>query len=137
MRGAPAAGLMAPPQASGAFARLLGVEVVSESEEKVELSLDLREEHFRDGGIVHGGVMMSLLDMAMAASVVRTLGPDQRTASVSLTTDFVRPASGGRLVARGRLVRRGATMAFPEGELVGSDGKLVARATGVWAILAR
>ena len=125
---------MAQPKTSGPFARLLGVEVVSESDQGVELAIDLREDHFREGGIVHGGVMMSLLDMAMAGSVARTLEAGQRTASVSLTTDFVRPASSGRLVARGRLVRRGATMAFPEGELVDGEGKLVARATGVWVI---
>lgn len=125
---------MAPPKTSGPFAKLLGVEVLSESDEGVSLALDATEDHFREGGIVHGGVMMSLLDMAMAGTVARTLQPGQRTASVSISTDFVRPASAGRLVARGRLVRRGATMAFPEGELVDGAGKLVARATGVWAI---
>lgn len=125
---------MAPPKTSGAYARLLGVEVVSESDEAVVLALEATEDHLREGGIVHGGAMMSLLDMAMAGSVARTLAPGQRTASVSITTDFLRPAAVGRLVARGRLVRRGATMAFPEGELEDAAGKLVARATGVWAI---
>lgn len=125
---------MAHPKTSGPYAKLLGVEVLAESDESVALALEATEDHLREGGIVHGGVMMSLLDMAMAGTVARTLQPGQRTASVSITTDFVRPASAGRLVARGRLVRRGATMAFPEGELVDGDGRLVARATGVWAI---
>lgn len=125
---------MAPPRTSGPYAKLLGVEVLAESDEGVELALDATEEHLREGGIVHGGAMMSLLDMAMAGTVARTLETGQRTASVSITTDFVRPASTGRLVARGRLVRRGATMAFPEGEIVDAQGRLVARATGVWAI---
>lgn len=123
-----------PPKTSGPYAALLGVEVVSESDEAVVLALDATEDHLREGGIVHGGAMMSLLDMAMAGSVARTLAPGQRTASVSITTDFLRPASVGRLLARGRLVRRGQTMAFPEGELEDAEGRLVARATGVWAI---
>lgn len=125
---------MVAPRTSGPYARLLGVEVLSESDEGVELAIEAREEHERDGGILHGGVMMSILDMAMAATVSRTLGPGERTASVSITTEFLRPAGRGRLVARGRLVRRGATMAFPAGELLDANGKLVARATGVWAI---
>lgn len=145
---------MAAPKTSGAFARLLGVEVVQESDDAIVLALDASNDHERDGGIlhggvrsisedaavaapagvIHGGVMMSLLDMAMAGSVARTLEAGQSTASVSITTDFLRPASQGRLVARARLERRGKTMAFPVGELVDAEGKLVARATGVWAI---
>lgn len=127
---------MPAPKSSGPFAKLLGVEVVSDTEEGVELALDAGLDHERDGGILHGGVMMSLLDMAMAGSVARTLGPGQTTASVSITTDFLRPATQGRLTAKGRLVRRGTTMAFLEGELFDAQGKLVARATGVWAIRA-
>ena len=125
---------MAPPRTSGPFAKLLKVDVVSESDEEVVLALDASEDHLRDGGIVHGGVMMSLLDMAMAGAVARTLAEGQRTASVSITTDFLRAAPPGRLVARGRVVRRGRTMAFPEGALDDAAGELVARASGVWAI---
>ncbi|HET6403134.1 MAG TPA: PaaI family thioesterase [Candidatus Thermoplasmatota archaeon] len=125
------------PRTSGPFARLLGVEVVSQSDEGTVLALDAGPDLEREGGILHGGVLMSLLDMAMAGSVARTLEPGQTTASVSITTDFLRPATQGRLVARGVLVRRGATMAFPVGELHDASGKLVARATGVWAIRAK
>ena len=125
---------MRPPASSGPYAQLLGVNVVRESDEGVELALDATHDHERAGGIVHGGVMMSLLDMAMAGTVFRTLEPGQRTASVSITTDFLRPATAGRLTAKGTLVRRGATMAFPMGELYDATGKLVARASGVWAI---
>ena len=124
-----------PPKTSGPYARLLGVQVVSENDEGVELSLEARYDHEREGGILHGGVMMSLLDMAMAGSVARTLEPGQRTASVSITTDFLRPATRGELRAKATLVRRGSTMAFPVGELYDSQGRLVARATGVWAII--
>lgn len=125
---------MSAPRSSGPFAQLLGVEVVREDDEAVELALEARTELERSGGILHGGVMMSLLDMAMAGTVARTLAPGESTASVSITTDFLRPASQGRLLARGRLERRGKTMAFPVGELVDAEGKLVARSTGVWAI---
>ena len=123
-----------PPQSSGPFARLLGAEVVSNDEAATVLALDAGPDLEREGGILHGGVLMSLLDMAMAGSVSRTLEPGQRTVSVSITTEFLRPAARGRLVARGTLVRRGATMAFPAGEVLDANGKLVARATGVWVI---
>lgn len=125
---------MPPPRSSGPYAKLLGVEVVREEDGLVELAVNAARDHERDGGAIHGGVMMSILDMAMAGTVVRTLGPGESTASISITTDFLRPATAGRLTARGRLERRGRTMAFPVGELVDAEGRLVARATGVWVI---
>ena len=126
---------MPAPRASGRFAEFLGVELVLDEEKGVELWLDVREDHLREGRIVHGGVMMSLLDMAMATTVARTLKEGERTVSVTINTEFMRPFSSGRLVARARLERRGRTMGFPVGELVDAEGKMIARATGVWAIV--
>jgi uncharacterized protein (TIGR00369 family) len=126
---------MPPPRTSGPFAKLLGVELVREDDQGSELWLDVREDHQREGAIVHGGVMMSLLDMAMAATVARTLKEGERTMSVTINTEFMRPFSSGRLIARARLERRGRTMGFPVGELTDAEGKMIARATGVWAIV--
>ncbi|HUR69644.1 MAG TPA: PaaI family thioesterase [Candidatus Thermoplasmatota archaeon] len=125
---------MAAPRTSGPFAKLLGVDIVREDDACVELAIDARADLHREGGTLHGGAMMSILDMAMAGTVARTLAPGETTASVSITTDFLRAVTGGRLVARARLERRGRTMAFPVGELVDEEGRVVARATGVWVI---
>jgi acyl-coenzyme A thioesterase PaaI-like protein len=51
-----------------------------------------------------------------------------------MTIDFLRPARAGPLVARGRVGKRGRSMAFPSAELFDGQGELVARAHGVWAI---
>lgn len=129
---------MSHPASSGPFAKLLDVRLVEEANDgSVTVAIDVREDHLRAGGIVHGGVMMTMLDVAMAASVGRTLKEGESTVSVNINTDFLRPAARGRLLAKGRLERRGATMAFPVGELRDGEGNLVARATGVWAIRTR
>jgi uncharacterized protein (TIGR00369 family) len=128
-----------PPPGSGPFGASLGLTLAAEhADGAVEVALDARAEHERDGGIVHGGVMMTMLDSAMAAAVRRTLAPDEWIASASITTDFLKPASAGaRLVARGWVERRGRTMAFPRGELRDAEGNVVARASGIWAIQRR
>lgn len=122
------------PSGSGEFARLLDAREGAHDDEHYEVRMTADGRHEREGGILHGGLQMTLLDMAMAGAVGRTLAPDERTASVVINTEFLRPATRGELVARGRLVRRGATMAFPAGELRDATGRLVATATGVWAI---
>ncbi len=121
----------------GPFADLLGVTVRPLGEGACEVSMDARHEHERSGGILHGGVLFSLLDMSMAGAVNTLLAEGETCATASMTIDFMRPAKVGRLVARGRVTRRGRTMAFPSSELVDSAGEVVARASGVWAIRVR
>lgn len=121
----------------GPFADLLGVTVAPLGEGACEVSMDARREHERSGGMVHGGVLFSLLDMSMAGAVNTLLQEGEVCATASMTIDFMRPAKAGRLVARGSVPRRGRGMAFPSSELRDEAGEVVARASGVWAIRRR
>lgn len=103
----------------------------------VEVAVDLEALHLREGGIVHGGVMMTMLDSAMAASIRRTTTPQEWIASVNISTDFLVGAKHGRLIAKGWPERRGKTLAFARGELRDESGALVARAQGIWAVRSR
>ena len=126
---------MHPPSGSGRFGATLGMTLLAEREDgAVEVALDAGDAHLRDGGIVHGGVLFSALDSAMAAAVRRKVGEGAWIASVSITVDFLAGAKEGRLVARGWVERQGRTVAFPRGELRGENGMVVARASGIWAI---
>lgn len=126
---------MYPPPRSGRFATHLGLTLAAEHPDgSVEVAVDADERHEREGEMVHGGVLMTLLDSAMAHAVGRALPSDARIVSVSITTDFLAPAKRGRLVARAWVDREGRTTAFPRGEVRDAAGTLVARATGVWAI---
>jgi 2-keto-4-pentenoate hydratase/2-oxohepta-3-ene-1,7-dioic acid hydratase in catechol pathway len=53
-------------------------------------------------------------------------------ATTTLTTQFIGGAGEGRLVATGRLLRRGQSVAFAAGEVRDERGKIVASATGTW-----
>lgn len=103
-------------------------------EGEVTVDLDAKEHHLNIGGIVHGGVLLSMLDSAMGGAVVTQLNEGEWTATESLTTDFLRAGAVGKLVARGRVDRRGKLTAFVSGEVTNEKGEIVARATGVWAI---
>lgn len=124
-----------PPPGGGPFAKLLDVVTEREPAEgglEVAMLVDGRHENFH--GVTHGGVAMTLLDMAMGGAVRRTLAQGETCASININTDFLRAAPKGKLVARGRVDRRGRTAAFASGELLDPAGNVVARATGIWAI---
>jgi uncharacterized protein (TIGR00369 family) len=124
-----AAGELPPPP----VARLLGFDEIETVEEgRVVFAMDPAEEHLNPLGTVHGGVLTTLLDSAMGCAVHTTLPAGALYTTLELKVNFLRPAfpGGGRLVAEGRVVHRGSSVALAEAQI--SDGatrKLVAHAT--------
>lgn len=111
----------------------LGIRSEDLADGSVRLALVTGPEHVNEVGIVHGGITALLLDGAMGRCAGRTLAPGQSCATVQLSVQYLAPAEG-ELRAVGRVVRRGRSTAFLEGECTRGDGKLVARAHGTWVI---
>jgi uncharacterized protein (TIGR00369 family) len=81
-------------------------------------------------GTVHGGVIMSLLDVALCTAA-RTLHPDsQGVMTIDLSTSFIGGGQGEKLLAEARVLKNGRSMIFVEGEARNADGSLVAKAIG-------
>lgn len=120
------------------FVQQLGFELQSVGDGEAELRLTISEQHLNSWRVAHGGVVMTLLDVAMAhaaRSVNRhlpDLGPGVVT--VEMKTSFMRPGEGA-LRAVGKLLHRSTTMAFCEGSVFGADDKLCAHATGTFKYL--
>ena len=123
------------------FVDTLGFELHRFEGGEAELSIETREPLHNGWGVMHGGVTMTLLDVAMAHAA-RSPGqkgapPDQETVGVvtiEMKTSFMRPGQG-RLVAKGRLLKRTPSMAFCEGSVFDAQGELVAHATGTFKYL--
>jgi uncharacterized protein (TIGR00369 family) len=92
------------------------------------LSLPVEREFTNSLGTVHGGVIMSLLDVALCTAA-RTLHPDSvGVITIDLSTSFIGGGSGERLIAEARVLKDARTMSFVEGEARNADGSLVAKA---------
>ena len=79
-------------------------------------------------GTAHGGVIMSLLDVALCTAA-RTLHPESiGVITIDLSTSFIGGASGKKLYADARVMRDGRSMSFVEAEAKNDDGSLVAKA---------
>ena len=87
------------------------------------------EPHLKNSlGTAHGGVIMSLLDVALCTAA-RTLHPDSiGVITIDLSTSFIGGASGARLLAEARVLKDGRSMSFVEAEAKNEDGSLVAKA---------
>ena len=87
------------------------------------------EPHLRNSlGTVHGGVIMSLLDVALCTAA-RTLHPDSLgVVTIDMSTSFIGGGSGARLLAEARVMKDARTMSFVEAEARNEDGSMVAKA---------
>ena len=100
-----------------------------------KLSLPVEPQLTNSMGAVHGGVIMSLLDVALCTAA-RTLHPEsQGVITINLSTSFIGAGSGERLLAEARVLKDGRSMSFVEGEARNADGSLVAKAVGTVRVL--
>lgn len=131
---------MTEPLAEIPFLRALGAKLVRAHDGRAEIALDLAAEHENSLGVAHGGVVMTLLDVAMARAgrtcVDRDGAEPMVAVTVEMKTSFFRPAVG-RLLARGRVLHRSATMAYCEAELFDGKEHLVAKSLGTFKFLRR
>lgn len=92
------------------------------------LSLPVEREFTNSLGTVHGGVIMSLLDVAVCTAA-RTLHPESiGVITIDMSVSFIGGGTGQRLYADARVLRDGRSMSFAEGEAKNEDGSLVAKA---------
>src|SRR5262245_45854932 len=85
-------------------------------------------------GIVHGGFIASILDIAMGYASLTLLGAEDLQRTLELSVNFLRAAPTDRVIAEGEVLRPGRRTAYCEGSLRSADGELVARASATFTI---
>lgn len=115
------------------FAERLGIRLVHRDVGDVRLELDLNEDHMNSWQMAHGGVIMSMFDIAMAMSAKTLDDASSDAATVELKTNFLKAATG-RITARARAQRAGRSLVFVEGEMRNEPQELLARATGTFKL---
>jgi uncharacterized protein (TIGR00369 family) len=99
----------------------------------------MRPEIFNSFDVVHGGAIMTFLDIVLAAAA-RSVEPSNGVFTIEMKTSFMQAASaplGGRLIGRGRLLHRTRKLAFTEGGVYDPEGRLCAHATGTFKYVPR
>ena len=114
------------------FAKLLGIEVESMEPGHAVLSMQIRDDLKRNGGIAHGGAVATLIDSAMAFAIIPTLAENEHSITVDLTIHYLRPLSEGTARASARVVRAGKRVITVSAELFDHQEKLAATAISTY-----
>jgi len=99
---------------------LLGPEVLQRSENRTVFRFRSRPLLTIPGGAVQGGIVASMLDMAMAFAA-------EPISTVTLHVDYLRPAMGPELTVTANVTRRGSRIVFIEAEMVDQEGRVIAK----------
>ena len=110
------------------FVQFCGIEALDVCEGRTRLRLVLRPEHANNLGIAHGGVLCTLLDVALGTAARLSVG--RPVVTLDMQTRFLNPGRGV-LLAEGRVTRAGRAVIFCEAEIRDVDGVTVASATGL------
>lgn len=115
------------------FVNDLGIEFVSAEKGRAVLALDLLPRHLNGWAVAHGGVIMTMLDVAMAVAG-RSLDPAAVAGvTIEMKTSFVQPGNAGtRIIASAAAFHRASTMAFCDGEVRDTSERLIAKAIGTF-----
>ena len=113
--------------------RTLGF-VVEESPtptESISMSWIVPEELCNSAGNLQGGVLAAFIDALLGGAAAAHLPEDKYPALAEMKVSIFRPApAGSRLRGEGRVLKAGTRVLFVEAEVTGSDGKLIAKASG-------
>jgi uncharacterized protein (TIGR00369 family) len=116
------------------FVEHLGLQLLEKAGGRVLIRLDPRSEHLNSWSGVHGGVLMTLLDVALS-SAARSLDAECIGATtVEMKTNFLSAASGP-VLAQGHAQRAGRSLIFSEGEAIDLTGKVLAKASGTFKLI--
>ena len=113
------------------FLLMIGAELTDEADGVAVVAIDLRPDLLNNHGGGHGGVVMSLLDSAMANAALSKVDYDREVVTIDIHVAFMKPATG-RLTATGRATGGGRKVCFCEAEIVNEAGEVTARSMGTF-----
>lgn len=113
----------------------LGIRMVAGAEGAAEFRYTADGRHNNPMGTLHGGILCDLADGAMGMAIASTLEEGESFTTLELKTNFLRPVWTGELVARGKVLSKGKTVALLTCDVADEKGRLVAHVTSTVMIL--
>ena len=113
------------------FLEFCGVTTERAPQGVARLSIHVRPEIANTRGHAHGGLMTTMLDVALGRAARDSVPGAYSFITIDLHASFLKPGEG-RLVAEGRRIGGGRSIVFCEGEILNEAGDIVARASGVF-----
>jgi uncharacterized protein (TIGR00369 family) len=115
------------------FLHYLGVTPEYAQDGKSRVSLELKPEFTNSFQVAQGGVIMTLLDFAMASAARSAHKHPLGVITIDMTTSFLRPTIG-KIVVEGSVLKMGKTVNYCEAVVLNEAGEITAKASGTFTL---
>jgi acyl-coenzyme A thioesterase 13 len=116
-------------QSPSAVGRWLNGKLIAAQKGHMEVEFTVREDMTNSMGMLHGGIASAILD-DVVGTMVYALGREFAFTSVNLNCDFLHAGRVGDVVlTKAKVIREGKNIIHVEGEIVNSEGKIIAKCT--------
>ena len=99
------------------------------------LEVELEEKHLQPFGYVHGGLIASVIDAAAFWAVFPQVKDGMGLTTVEMKVNYLAPIQKGKLVAKGRCIKMGKTLALGEAYINSAEGNLLAHGTSTMMVV--
>jgi uncharacterized protein (TIGR00369 family) len=113
----------------------LRMQLVSISLDQATVKLKTEQCHLQPFGIVHGGVLATLIDTATFWSVFLKLPEDAGLVNIDLKLNYLKAISTGLMTAQGRCIRAGRSINYAEASVKDEEGNILAHGTSTLMVL--
>ena len=113
------------------IAVLLGFGLVEVAEGRAAFAVEPGEHHYNPIGLVHGGLLATILDSDLGCAIHSTLPAGTGYSTLELHVNLVRAVSRdtGRLVCEAEILHRGGRVATAQGRVLDGQGRMYAHGT--------
>ncbi|MGG1575041.1 PaaI family thioesterase [Fictibacillus sp. NRS-1165] len=114
-----------------AFDEFLDLEYERVDRKTVKVRLPVKPLYRNSVGVVHGGIISSLADVAMCNTIEPNENNQQKVVTVDLNVSFLKGGTGDYLVAHAQVVKEGRTLTHAECQIFNDQDVMVAKASAV------
>jgi uncharacterized protein (TIGR00369 family) len=100
---------------------------------KSRITLNMQAEHENSFGVAHGGVIMTLLDFAMAAAARSSMNHPLGAITIDMTISFLRPTLG-QIAVEGTVLKSGKSINYCEAVVLNEAGEITAKSSGTFVL---
>lgn len=114
---------------TASYPQLIGMTLAAIDFDSCRIELELGERHLQPFGIVHGGVLATLIDTGTFWAGFLRLPDDAGLVNVDLKLNYLKAVARGHLRTEGRCLRAGRQISYTEASVFDEAGELVAHGT--------
>ena len=117
------------------FWTLLGMEIIGIKKGWAKIRLPFTKKLTNGIGVAHGGAIFSPADSAVGMALIGLTERDESISTLEMKINYLKPLSGGEIIAEAKIVHRGTMTAIGDVEVRDGDGNLIAKGLATYAIV--